>query len=115
MFNDYRRAYIEMESDELVQCARDAIEESRSHLAILEAPYRDRLLQASKSITSFVIGEGKSITRDGVIATYNKGRTSTSWKSVAVAANAPQEVIDQFTKIGNPSVSVKMREVELFS
>ena len=36
------------------------------------------------------------------------GRKTTEWKLVCAAANVPQDVVDKYTKIGNPSYRISV-------
>lgn len=36
------------------------------------------------------------------------GRKTTEWKLVCAAANVPQDVVDKYTKIGNPSYRINV-------
>lgn len=45
----------------------------------------------------------RTIKIDGVEIKYNKGRASTSWKTVALAMNPPQTIIDENTSFGEPT------------
>jgi len=112
MFKLYRQAYIEMESDEEVQQIRGFIADLQDSLEEIEAPYRDRIADAKDAITNLVLEEGQSIARHGVRATYKNGRRITSWKSVASELSPSQDLIDQFTTVGKPSVKVKLEEIK---
>ena len=37
-----------------------------------------------------------------------EGRKTTEWKLVCAAANVPQDVVDKYTKIGNPSYRINV-------
>ena len=113
MFKNYRQAWLEMESDVRVQSVREDIEANQRELAMLESPYRNKMALAAKVITGLVIEHGEDITRSGITAKLRLGRVTTSWKKVAQEVGAPLEVIDQFTKVGAPSVSIKIQEFKL--
>ncbi len=110
MFKLYRQAHDEMEADSAIQETRTAITLYQENLKVLEAPYRERMAKAKITIISLVLEWGNTIVRDGIRATYKKGRKSPSWKSIAMALKPSQELIMQFTKTGKPSVSVSIEE-----
>ena len=110
MFKLYQQAHDEMEADSAIQETRTAITLYQENLKELEAPYRNRMAEAKITIVSLVIEWGSTIVRDGIRATFKKGRKSTSWKSIAMALKPPQELIMEFTKTGKPSVSVSVEE-----
>ncbi len=110
MFKVYRQAHDQMEADPAVKRARKAIFEYQQSLQKLEAPYRERMDEAKITIVSLVMEWGSTVVRDGVRATFKKGRKSPSWKSIAMSLKPPQELIMQFTKTGKPSVSVSIEE-----
>lgn len=106
-FEEYRKAYDEMENDPKVQDLRAAMNNLSGDLHEAEIEYRLRMEAAEKKIKEAVLEQGNSVTLHDVEAKYTKGRRSTSWKNVAVACDPPQELIDEHTKTGNPSVSVR--------
>ena len=108
MFRDYRQAYDEMEANQEIQITRQVIISTKERLAELEKPYRDRIAQAQEEITKAVLQSKKTTTLFGVIAKFFKPRRSTAWKSVAQAMDPPQDLIDKFTKYGEPRVQVSV-------
>lgn len=110
MFKLYRQAHDEMELDPAIQETRKAIALYQENLKLLETPYRERMAEAKITIISLVLEWGSTVIRDGVRATFKKGRRSPSWKSIAMALKPSQELIMQFTKTGKPSVSVSIEE-----
>ena len=42
------------------------------------------------------------------VITTTKPRVTTDWKGVAAELHAPQDVIDTFTKVGEPTTSVRL-------
>jgi len=106
VFEDYRLAYDLMESNSAVKRARRAIEQYQASLEKLEAPYRKKMAEAEAVIVDAVLPLAESVTLYGVYARYTKARPSRSWKSVAVAMKAPQELIDEHTTWAKPSVKV---------
>ena len=110
MFEEYRNAYDEMEADETVQDLRATMNNLSGELHMAEIKYRLRMSDAEEKIKEAVLNQGASVTLHDVYAKFTKGRTSTSWKKVAVACDAPQEIIDANTKLGKPSVTVSVLE-----
>ena len=106
MFKQYRQAYDEMETNEEIQATRNAIQLYQAKLTELEMPYRDRMKEAAAAITAAVLETGKTTTLFGVVARFFKGRTSVSWKAVANALNPPDELIERYTRTGQPRVQI---------
>jgi len=113
VFEEYRKAYDSMEGDPAVLRARHAIEQYQASLESLEAPYREKMAEAGDRIIEAVLPLRESVTLCGIYARYTKGRSSTSWKSVATVMKAPQELVDEHTTVGKPSVSVAIVKEEL--
>lgn len=115
MFTEYRNVYNAMGNDkhiknlhlEIVEAERD-LHELQAELAKAEAPYREALKEAEARITKIVLAEGHSVTLFGVEAKYAAGRRSTAWKSVAGELNPPTELVEKYTTVGDPSVTVRV-------
>ena len=110
MFEEYRKAYDEMEADAEIINLRANIFNLQCLLRDAEGKYRPRMDEAEKAIKDAVLKQENNVTLHDVYAKFTKGRLSTSWKKVAVACDAPQEIIDANTKQGKPSVSVSVLE-----
>ncbi len=108
MFEGYRQAYDSMEADPAIKRARQAIEQYQASLEKLKAPYREKMAETEAEIVEVILVQRESLTLHGVYARYARGRVSRSWKSIATDMQAPQELIDEHTKVGKPSVSVKV-------
>ena len=119
MFEDYRKAYDELQDNESVNVLRGEIDllvekhdaklfKLQKLLAEVEMPYRSRMAGAEGEIKKAVLKQGASVTLHNVQAKFAKGRMSTSWKKVAVEVNASQDVIGKHTSYGKPSVSVSV-------
>ena len=52
-------------------------------------------------------GPCKLVGTAGVVSAV-AGRKTTEWKLVCAAANVPQDVVDKYTKIGNPSYRINV-------
>lgn len=132
-FQQYKTAYDQMNADPTVVQARQQHREAEAALADLraqhaeaerplveelenagaavdhwEAEYRAQMLDAQALIAEAVIARGQSCTEFGVEAKYSAGRRSTEWKAVAQRLGASQSLIDEYTKPGAPSVSVRV-------
>jgi len=115
MFEEYRNAYDEMMADEeanemrkAIQKCREDIEHYNNILSSVTEKYHIRMDEAEEKIKEAVLKQENSVTLHNVYAKFTKGRLSTSWKEVAVACNAPQEIIDANTKQGKPFVYVSV-------
>jgi len=112
-FERYRKAYDEMEKDPAVLAARKQAEVLRAKMMEVnelifdaEKPYWDRMAEAERKIKDIVLAKGESITDYNVQARYTKGYSIISWKKIAEIYNPPVKVIEQYTKVSEPSVSV---------
>ena len=106
-FQEYRNAFDEMERDLAVQGMRAHLQNAQEALKTAEESYRARMNDAEQKIKEAVLEQGDSVTLHNVFAKYTKGRTTTAWKNVADALNPPKELIEEHSKTGEPSVSVK--------
>ncbi len=111
----YRRAYDEKAGDPEVARLRTELKEVHERATAItirlneaEAPYDSRLLKAADAIRAAVLEHNRSITSNGVTGKPVKGRTSTSWKKVAVAAGADPLLIEEHTKVGPPKVKIEV-------
>jgi hypothetical protein len=104
---NYETTYIAMEADPQIRAARKQIESLQKRLDKLCEPYESRLSEYESAIKGHVIELGESIKQGHLNCVYYKPRRSTSWKSVAEELDPPQELIEEHTKIGNPSVRIK--------
>jgi hypothetical protein len=116
-FQKYKTAYEQMSGDIEIIEVREKIEALRTQymaalrdlehdLEELEQPYKNRMMAAEVAIRAAVLETKKTVEMYGVVARYTKGRRSTAWKSVAIAAGATKEDIVLHTKEGDPSVSI---------
>jgi len=108
MFKQYREAYDEMQADTKVLDVRERIEELQDQLRELESPYRERMAAAEKAIVEAVLAQKQTTTLFNIKASYTTGKRSTSWKSVATEMKAPDDVIEKYTKIGDPFVKIEV-------
>ena len=108
MFEEYRKSYDEMESDPTVVELRQTLDQVQEALRTAEASYRERMAEAEEEIKRAVLEQQKSVTLFNVVASFSKGRKSTSWMKVAQELNPPESLVLQHTKIGQPSVSIKV-------
>jgi len=74
---------------------------------VWEVPLSDLDL-GQEEIEAVVLELRQTVKVAGVTASYHKAVARPSWKSVAVALKAPQELIDEHTKVGKPTVRIKM-------
>lgn len=110
MFKDFREAYDAMEKDVAVQQTRHIIIGYQKSLEKLEAPYREQMAAAESNIIEAVLKTRKTTTLFGVVAKFFKGRTTCSWKSVALALNPPKGLVEKFTNVGKPKVQVQIAD-----
>ncbi|MCJ7528834.1 MAG: hypothetical protein MUO37_12190 [Methyloceanibacter sp.] len=106
-FQEYRFAHDELEADREVAALWDAVVEAQRKHDLACIPYRERMSAAEAVIIGAVLEQGKSVTLHNIEARYMKGRSSTSWKSVAEEIGAPPEIVAKHTKEGEPSVMVR--------
>lgn len=98
-FRKYRDVYLQMESDPRVQSLRDTIGKLQEKLEDAESVYKAQLSELEDGIKSLVLDAEESQEEHGVKATYTE-RKNTSWKSVALEFNPPDELVDKHTKVG---------------
>ncbi len=115
MFAEYRKAHDLMSADLIVQGWQRAVENAERNLAMLreglaqaEMPHRETMALWRERIIETVLAEGHDVILFGVEAKYSKGRRSTAWKSVAGELSPPVELIEKYTTVGEPSVTVQI-------
>ena len=111
-FEEYRKAHDEMEADETLAKAVAGVVFAMDILAELENPYKEKLAAAEEGIKETVLDQQRTMVLNGIEATYSKPRKSTSWKGVAMTFDPPVELIEEHSKVGNPSVRIKVQEIQ---
>ena len=111
-FEEYRKAYDEMQTDEELTKAGVEVELALLKLGDLETPYTERITAAEEGIKETVLDQQRTMVLHGIEATYSKPRKSTSWKGVAMTFDPPVELIEEHSKVGNPSVRIKVQEIQ---
>ena len=110
-FEEYRKAFDEMAEDVNIPALEREIIEAQAALAEATSPYLERIQQAEEGIRETVLDQQRTMVLNGIEATYSKPRKSTSWKGVAMTFDPPVELIEEHSKVGNPSVRIKVQEI----
>ena len=111
-FFEYRLAHDEMVDDGAVEGLRNTLKITRDALAKIEAPYRERMMRAEEGIKETVLDQQRTVALHGVEATYTKPRKTVKWKAVAQEYSPPDELIEEHTTVGHPSVRIKVQDNE---
>jgi hypothetical protein len=110
-FKDYREAIDAMMADDDLRTLNKTLEVIMDGIEQAEAPYRDRLRKAEEGIHAVTLDQQRTIILHNIEAKYSKPRKSTSWKGVAMSFNPSDELIEEHSKVGSPSVSIKVHDV----
>lgn len=110
-FFEYRLAHDEMAEDVNIPALEKKLSEAQEHLAAVTQPYLERIQQAEEGIKETVLDQQRTMVLHGIEATYSKPRKSTSWKGVAMTFDPPDELIEEHSKVGNPSVRIKVQDL----
>lgn len=111
-FRNYAEAYWLMQDDSLVRHLRSEAIRLTGLLKQAEKFYRIDMAEAGREIEAVVLELGQTVEIAGVTASYRKGVARLSWKAVAMTFEPSRELIDEHTKVGKPSVRIKMMEEE---
>lgn len=111
-FADYAVAYWAMQDDPLVRFIKLQVAELNNALEQAEYSYKLSMADFGKDIEAVVLELGQTVEVAGVTAKYTKGIARPSWKSVAMTFEPSRELIDEHTKVGKPSVRIKIAEGE---
>ncbi len=109
-FEEYRKAHDEMEDDIELEGLRITLKITQEMIAERQEPYLDRLNQASDGISETVLDQQRTMVLHGVEAAFSKPRKSTSWKGVAMTFGPSDELIEEHSTVGSPSVNIKLQE-----
>ena len=111
-FGEYRKAHDEMAEDVNIPALQKNLVEAQDALAAVTQPYFERIQHAEEGIKETVLDQQRTMVLNGIEATYSKPRKSTSWKGVAMTFDPPAELIEEHSKVGNPSVRIKVQEIQ---
>ena len=75
-FEEYRKAYDEMQADEELTNAGVEVELAVLKLKELETPHKERISQAEEGIKETVLDQQRTMVLNGIEATYSKPRKS---------------------------------------
>ena len=109
-FADYAEAYWAMQDDPLVRFIKLQVVRLNGALKRAEKFYRTDMAEAGREIEAVALELGQTVEVAGVTASYTKGVARPSWKAVAMTFEPGRELIDEHTKVGKPSVRIKMTE-----
>lgn len=111
-FEEYRKAHDEMKKDIALEGLMNTLAITQDMIAVTEAPYLDRINAAADGIKETVLDQQRTMVLHGVEATFTKPRKSTSWKGVAMSYDPSDELIEEHSKTGHPSVKIKVQEIQ---
>lgn len=109
-FEDYRKAHDEMKNDVDLDILIGELESAKEMIAAAQAPYLDRMKAAEEGIKETVLDQQRTMVLHGVEATFTKPRKSTSWKGIALTFAPSDELIEEHSKTGHPSVKIKVQD-----
>lgn len=109
-FKDYRDALDEMNADDELQDAVAEMILATAKMTDLEAPYKNRLRKAEEGIHAITLDQQRTILLHNIEAQYIKPRKSTSWKNVAMHFEPSNELIEEHSKVGSPSVKITVHD-----
>ena len=110
-FEEYRKAHDEMKNDTELEILMITLESAQIQIADKQSPYLERMKTAEEGIKETVLDQQRTMVLNGIEATYSKPRKSTSWKVVAMTFDPPVELIEEHSKVGSPSVRIKVQEI----
>lgn len=110
-FEDYRKAHDLLAEDMTLEGLRNTLRITQEQIAAFEAPYRKRMEAAADGIKETVLDQQRTMVLHGVEATFSKPRKSTSWKGIAMTFALTDELIEEHSKTGHPSVKIKVQEI----
>ena len=113
-FEEYRKAHEEMEDDIELDGLLGTLKITQAQKAIIQEPYLDRISAAADGIKETVLDRQQTMVLHGVEAIFTKPRRSTSWKMIAMTFSPSDELIEEHSKIGHPSVRIKVQEVQTY-
>lgn len=109
-FKDYREAYDELLEDVNIPTLRKALEEAQEHLAEVERPYHERIEKAREGVMQITLDQQRTVVMHGIEAMYVKPRKSTKWKEVAMTFKPSNELVEEHSTVGSPSVRITVHE-----
>ena len=111
-FEEYRKAHDEMKDNIELEGLFQTLKITQDMITKVQAPYLGRIVIAEEGIKESVLDQQRTMVLHGIEATYMKPRKSTSWKGVAMTYDPPAELIEEHSKVGHPSVRIKVQEVQ---
>lgn len=105
---DWRTAKLALITDPTIAALAEAAARLQEQLMAARSTHLEAAEAAAEIIHSYVIGVAESTEMHGVAARYKAGKRTPRWKEVAMALSPPQELIDQFTTTGEPSVTISL-------
>ena len=112
-FEEYRKAHDEMKHSIDLDILMAKLKSAQEQVDKIKEPYLDRIKAAADGIKETVLDRQQTMVLHGVEATYTKPRTSVSWKGVAMSFEPPNELIEEHSKVGHPSVKIKVQEIQM--
>lgn len=111
-FEEYRKAHDEMKNDGELEHQLQVLQTAQDIVTNIRAPYLLRLTAAEDGIKETVLDQQRTMVLHGVEASFTKPRRSTSWKGVAMSYSPSDELIEEHSKVGHPSVKIKVQEIQ---
>jgi hypothetical protein len=111
-FEEYRKAHDEMKDDVELGMLLQALQTAQDMVTNIRAPYLLRLTAAEAGIKETVLDQQRTMVLHGVEAIFTKPRKSTSWRIIAMTFDPSDELIEEHSKVGHPSVRIKAQEIQ---
>lgn len=108
-FEEYRKAHDEMKGDIELDMLLTTLKFAQEQVDKIKEPYLDRIKVAEEGIKETVLDQQRTMILHGVEAIFSKPRKSTSWKGIAMAFAPSDELIEEHSKVGHPSVKIKLQ------
>lgn len=109
-FEEYRKAHDEMADNIELEGLLQTLEITQNMIADIRAPYLGRIIAAEAGIKETVLDQQRTMVLHGVEAIFTKPRKSTSWKMIAMTFDPSDELIEEHSKVGHPSVRIKVQD-----
>ena len=107
-FRNYAEAYWTMQDDILVRHLEKEMVRLSELLKRAKYYYDESMKTAGEEIEAVVLELGQTVEVAGVTASYTKAVARPSWKSVAMTFKPSRRLISEHTKVGKPSVRIKV-------